>query len=52
MSNDCKIEKKMSDFILNNDLAMTRASYLFDRSMIARLEGLFIRDLLANDISA
>lgn len=28
------------------------SAYLLDRSMIARLEGLFIRDLLANDISA
>lgn len=30
----------------------SRCAYLLDRSMIARLEGLFIRDLLANDISA
>jgi hypothetical protein len=31
---------------------LTGKFYLFDRSMIALFEGLFIRDRLANDISA
>lgn len=45
----------INECLNNNDhreFFCTTITYLLDRSMIARLEGLFIRDLLANDISA